>query len=594
MTRDLAMRAPDLRDRRGIALMIVLLIALFVSSVAIAAAMLTMNSSLIRRASTQESVLNDAAQAAVEEGRSIINGDKTKYPDDGYNTLVAGGTVLDANGNAVPGLTRSIYVGPTGITSGQYGVFGSVVAVVQDASGNKVVRREEINQESFAKYAYFTNIEGDIVFGGGDQIFGPVHSNDDIEIYNTGAKFWDEVRTGGKIIGAGYGTFVKGYDQYVTKIPLPSTADLTKLKTQAQQGNMAFTSTTSGTAGQATTRIEFVAVDLDGDGSVTGPDEGFIRVYQSTSDPAWVVADRQSTIHNTYNCGDFNSSKHSTYANGFYPAYKHSTSGSHDRDDAMTDATSRCYLGGDPVLTGGFQATTPSPYPSGKWLKWPGTVDPKVTAARPDDAAYLWPITRALNPNFKGVIYVDGKVAISGVVRGRVTLASTSSIIIADDVRQATDPGAGVCDDILGLFAQQDVVVADNMINAPVKVSSSYKTMDPDGDRNEFIHAVVLALDNFTVENYDDGPDNVEKCESTTWGRGCLYLTGGIIQKTRGAVGTTGGTGNVKRYTYNTCAMSEPPPYFPTTGHFVKNRIYELDPTNFDVAAWFAANQPAP
>jgi Tfp pilus assembly protein PilX len=588
------MRAPDLRDRRGIALMIVLLIALFVSSVAIAAAMLTMNSSLIRRASTQESVLNDAAQAAVEEGRSIINGDKTKYPDDGYNTLVAGGTVLDASGAAIPGLTRSIYVGPTGITSGQYGVFGSVVAVVQDASGNKVVRREEINQESFAKYAYFTNIEGDIVFGGGDQIFGPVHSNDDIEIYNTGAKFWDEVRTGGKIIGAGYGTFVKGFDQYVAKIPLPTTADLTKLKTQAQQGNMAFTSTTSGAAGEATTRIEFVAVDLDGDGSVTGPDEGFIRVYQS-SDPTWVVAGPQSTIHNTYNCGDINSSKHSTYSNGFYPAYKHSTSGSHDRDDAMTDATSRCYLGGDPVLTGGFQATTPSPYPSGKWLKWPGTVDPKVTAARPDDAAYLWPITRALNPNFKGVIYVDGKVAISGVVRGRVTLASTSSIIIADDVRQATDPGAGVCDDILGLFAQQDVIVSDNMINSPVKVgSSSYKTMDPDGDRNEFIHAVVLALDNFTVEDYDQGPTNAEKCESTNWGRGCLYLTGGIIQKTRGAVGLVDGHGYVKRYTYNTCALSEPPPYFPTTGHFVKNRIYELDPTNFDVAAWYAANQPAP
>jgi hypothetical protein len=118
--------------------------------------------------------------------------------------------------------------------------------------------------------------------------------------------------------------------------------------------------------------------------------------------------------------------------------------------------------------------------------------------------------------------------------------------------------------------------------------------MDPDGDRNEFIHAVVLALDNFTVEDYDQGPTNAEKCESTNWGRGCLYLTGGIIQKTRGAVGLVDGHGYVKRYTYNTCALSEPPPYFPTTGHFVKNRIYELDPTNFDVAAWYAANQPAP
>jgi hypothetical protein len=35
----------------------------------------------------------------------------------------------------------------------------------------------------------------------------------------------------------------------------------------------------------------------------------------------------------------------------------------------------------------------------------------------------------------------------------------------------------------------------------------------------------------------------------------------------------------------------DPPPYFPTTGRFARNRIFELDPRNFDVAAWFAANQ---
>lgn len=576
--------------------MIVLLVALFVSSVAIAAAMLSMNSGLIRRASTQASVLHDAALASVEEGRSAINGNKALYPDSGYSTLIANGPVLDASGTAIPGLTRSVYVGPTGITSGQYGVFGSILSVVQDARGNKTVLREEVNQESFAKYAYFTDIEpSNIKFGNGDQIFGPVHTNDDIKIYSSGAKFWDDVNTAGIVADKAYGTFVKGYHEHVAPIPMPSTADLTKLKTQATAGNMAFTSTNNGNAGQATTRIEFVAVDLDGDGTVTGPDEGFIRVYQS-NDPTWVVAGRQSTIHNTYNCGDYNSAQHSTYASGFYPAGSHPNSG-HNKDAAMRAASSKCFLGGDPELTGGFVATTPSPYPSGKWLKWPGAVDSRLSTLRPADAAYLWPITRALNPNFKGVIYVDGKVAISGVVRGRVTLASTSSIIIADDVRQATDPGAGVCDDILGLFAQQDVVVADNMINAPVQVGGSgtgYRTMDPDGDPNEFIHAVVLALDNFTVENYDSGPTNVEDCESTNWGRGCLYLTGGIIQSQRGAVGTTSGTGNVKRYSYNTCALSDPPPYFPTTGHFAKNRIYELDPTNFNVATWFAANQPAP
>ncbi|NIP78739.1 MAG: hypothetical protein GWM90_05865, partial [Gemmatimonadetes bacterium] len=55
----------------------------------------------------------------------------------------------------------------------------------------------------------------------------------------------------------------------------------------------------------------------------------------------------------------------------------------------------------------------------------------------------------------------------------------------------------------------------------------------------EFIHAVVLALDQFTVENYSSGSDSAEPCEGTTNGRGCIYLTGGIVQAQRGPVGLT-------------------------------------------------------
>ena len=56
---------------------------------------------------------------------------------------------------------------------------------------------------------------------------------------------------------------------------------------------------------------------------------------------------------------------------------------------------------------------------------------------------------------------------------------------------------------------------------------------------------------------------NDEACEAKTWGRGCLYITGGIIQNTRGAVGTSAGTGYVKRYSFDACAATEPPPYLP-------------------------------
>ena len=114
--------------------------------------------------------------------RSAINGTTALYPDSLYNTIENGVAVTDASGATIPHVTRYSYVGPTGITSGQYGVFGSIVTVIEDEYGNQLVRRGEVVQESFAKYAYFTTVEGNIVFASGDQIWGPVHSNDRIRI----------------------------------------------------------------------------------------------------------------------------------------------------------------------------------------------------------------------------------------------------------------------------------------------------------------------------------------------------------------------------------------------------------------------------
>ena len=145
------------------------------------------------------------------------------------------------------GLTGSIHAGPTGVTSGEYGVFASVVSVVTDAGGGRVVRRRELAQESFARYAYFTDVEpSNISFGGGDQIFGPVHTNDRLKIYSSGATFHGPTTTSRTVSGAGYGTFVQGYTENVARIEMPPTAELDKLRTQAQAGGTAFIGSTSG------------------------------------------------------------------------------------------------------------------------------------------------------------------------------------------------------------------------------------------------------------------------------------------------------------------------------------------------------------
>jgi hypothetical protein len=480
-------------------------------------------------------------------------------------------------------------------------VFGSIVVEATDSHGNKVVRRQEVRQESFAKYAYFTDIEpSNIAFGSGDQIFGPVHSNDYIKIYASGATFWNHVTTAKTVQGAQYANFPQGYTEHGPAIPMPKTADLNKLKAQAQAGHTYFSGDNNGALGQATTRIDFVAIDLNGDGRIDGDNEGFIRVYRST-DAAWVVADMPQTqscnwwgycstttasdLRSSVNCGHYHSD------GTFVVAADHPASGPDSWKAAVSNSGRRCYLGGSDSLSNGFVATDTL----GGWVAWNGpTYSLSVTR---DDHSYLIPISRAFNPDFKGVIFVDGNVAISGVLRGKVTVAATGNIVIADDMTYATDPGAGSCNDLLGLFAGNDVVVADNTINAPVQGKGTSSWFTYDDTKDEFIQGVVLALNQFTVENYQYGADKAEACEGTLTGRGCLYLTGGIIQKTRGPVGTeytygAGGTGYIKRYSYDACAATSPPPYFPTTGHFTRGIYYEVDPSNFSVASLFQSLTP--
>jgi len=571
-----------MRDERGIALVVALLVSLVVAAISVGAAMLSTNAASINRFNERLSTLEAAAESGVEEGRSRINGDKTLYPDSGYNTLENGVAITDASGATIPGVKRYTYVGPTGVTTGQYGVFGSIVSVAEDQFGNRVVRRSEVSQESFAKFAYFTTVEGNIWFANNDQIWGPVHSNDRIRIYSTGATFHSTVETAEDVYQAYYGTFMQGYTEWGKTIPMPSTADLAKLKVQGQAGNTAFVGNSAGSAGEATTRIEFVALDLNGDGDSTDANEGFIRVYQQLADPEWVSGGVPSGgLQNADHCGDIHPGQ------GFVAATSH-PAGGHDWQVALTSASRRCYLGGDDRIWGVFDAG-PDPR-GGVWLPWPGAVNPLV-AGRPD-GAYLFPINREMNPSFKGVIFVEGKVVISGTLRGKVTIAATDNIVIGDDVKYITDPGAGTCTDLLGIFSGNDVVIADNAINAPVIPYSGQPYRSYDETTSEFIQGVVLALNEFTVENYSSGSADAEPCESTINGRGCIYLTGGIIQKQRGAVGLTSGKGYVKRYSYDQCTLGDPPPYFPTTGYFTRGRLFEVDPTGFDVAEYYKLLTP--
>jgi hypothetical protein len=647
------------KNRPGFALGLALVFVLAIGALATSAIVLSSNASLMAKAVDRQRELKYAAEDALNIGKSRLNQDPLVMPALGDTLIVNNATVYAADNTPLPNVKVNVWVGNTGSTTGQFGVFASVVAQAIDNRGTGFVRRLELVQESFAKFAYWSNLESNngttIYFNNGDAIFGPVFSNDIIHIGSGGASFHDLVSTAQTISGIPYGTFSKGYLQNQKTIALPSTAVLAKLSGYAAAGGMSFTPPTTGDETTVRQRIEFVATDIAGTGDSLAANDGFFRVYTANTlwaagGASWLRGDAPSswsTQANVMMCGDwhpmYNTATGANYPDlKFFPVSVHSQTwfksmdstywvhngmtATNAKNAASTEsalstasilghASSQCYLGGDPHLVaidrngatgyaaatyqkGGDDTTFTPVGKYGSWSQYSTTPDPTVTAKRPADAKYLFPIYRGLNPNTKGVVYFAGTVGVSGTVNGRITLyAHSGTIVILDDTRYAEDPALGVCSDILGLIADNNVVVADNAINTPQQVSgATYTKLDPTPDL--YIHSVIMALNTaFEVENYSSGPNAALLCgvgPALNVGRGCLYLTGGIIQKERGAVGLSTGEGYIKRYSYDRCAATNPPPYFPTTGRLTDNRYFEINPIGFNAASLFLSLTPGP
>jgi hypothetical protein len=211
-----------------------------------------------------------------------------------------------------------------------------------------------------------------------------------------------------------------------------------------------------------------------------------------------------------------------------------------------------------PTDMSGIAAAASSPngrmYNTDIWV----TLDGKSSAAG-DGVAYirttqLGPIIDSVNlndPNFNGMIMGKGVVNVSGTLDGRLTLASystpgalTNNVVIQGDLLYEHDPRLGTSTDMLGLVANNNVIVADDII----------------GPANRTIQGSIFArTGSFTAQNYSTRPVNGE-----------LRVLGSIVQNSRGAVGTFSGTatllsGFYKRYRYDD-RLSDPnvrPPFYP-------------------------------
>jgi hypothetical protein len=151
------------------------------------------------------------------------------------------------------------------------------------------------------------------------------------------------------------------------------------------------------------------------------------------------------------------------------------------------------------------------------------------------------------DPAFSGVILGTDSVRVQGKLDGKLTIGSNKDIYVVDDVlyekNALTDPS---CNDVLGLVANNNVIIP-NLVPATTN-------LEIDG-------TIFSRTGSFTAANYDT---------RTLANSGTLNIVGGIIQNTRGPVGTVDGSGNLatgysKRYRYDN-RLADPsfrPPFFP-------------------------------
>jgi hypothetical protein len=190
-------------------------------------------------------------------------------------------------------------------------------------------------------------------------------------------------------------------------------------------------------------------------------------------------------------------------------------------------------------------------YPMDIWV----TLSPG-TGATNDGWAFVrtssgGPIIDSVNlhdPLFNGVILGTGRVNVQGTLDGKLSIASLSDLYIQDDILYEQNPLNGTSDDLLGLIAENNVVVADNGAN----------------NSNCVIHASIFTrTGSFLAEHYNTRPVAGE-----------LNVLGSIVQAIRGeVVKISAGTivhGFSKRYRYDD-RLADPafrPPYYP--GFYVR------------------------
>ena len=244
----------------------------------------------------------------------------------------------------------------------------------------------------------------------------------------------------------------------------------------------------------------------------------------------------------------------------------------------------------------------------GYWDSYNGTSNLPATlpaAVRQNVERYaLFPLHRTYNPNSKGVVYVNGRVFMSGVVRGRATVYVNGTATLQDDLTYDADPAdtTNLCRNLFGLIARDSILVSDNVLNRPriydTPASTADYTLTLGGNRDFIFHGIAMALGGQVGTfnpNVATATNPVYTCptgSSFTAAGGCLQVVGGTIMKTYVAPYTaTANSGLRPLRERDPCQMTnQRPPYFPIAETRVQPfKTFDVDVRQVKTATLLAA-----
>ncbi len=235
----IARRTEFLRDNRGNALVVTLLITLALSGLVMGALMSSQTETRLSGNQTMQEQAFYLAERGVEETIAWLSQSGSPFIGGGANGGQPVSLFEDVQTDTG---TYDAWLDPLDTNGGQASRYLAVnVRGTLNGSGLSRSLRVKMGQQNFSRFAYFSDEEhhnggSTIWFVTDDEFFGPVHTNDQLHIYGS-PQFHDEVASGAATIDYWHGgppqddpVFDKGVQLNTPYIPLPLNTDLIAAK----------------------------------------------------------------------------------------------------------------------------------------------------------------------------------------------------------------------------------------------------------------------------------------------------------------------------------------------------------------------------